>query len=220
MKLQRIITNENETEKIKYINGTANDFFKDSYNSEKFHSIVDKLNSKDKLTEDEWVYLIEKLYIVTYKAILEEDELSILDNINYIINKLYVKIFKNGKIHDECIKMLAFIECIKFEKEINSDLSKYLEQIKKDRNEEDLDILIRQHIEALIFRDNQDAFLDSYRNGEVGIMTANDKLYMDSMNKAFIREKGLVKEYHKWYNLYSDGDIGVVINDLLIERLC
>lgn len=197
MKLQRIITNENETEKIKYINGTANDFFKDSYNSEKFHSIVDKLNSKDKLTEDEWVYLIEKLYIVTYKAILEEDELSILDNINYIINKLYVKIFKNGKIHDECIKMLAFIECIKFEKEINSDLSKYLEQIKKDKNEEDLDILIRQHIEALIFRDNQDAFLDSYRNGEVGIMTANDKLYMDSMNKAFIREKGLVKEYHK-----------------------
>lgn len=197
MKLQRIITNETETEKIKCINGTANDFFKDSYNSEKFHSIVDKLNSKDKLTEEEWVYLIEKLYIVTYKAILEEDKLSILDNINYIINKLCVKIFKNGKIHDECIKMLAFIECIKFEKEINSDLSKYLEQIKKDKNEEYLDILIRQHIEALIFRDNQDAFLDSYRNGEVGIMTANDKLYMDSMSKAFIREKDLVKEYHK-----------------------
>ena len=91
--------------------------------------------------------------------------------------------------------MLAFLESVKLEKEINIDLLSGFERTEASKSETDLDILLRQHREAAIFRDNQDAFLDSYRKRELGVMTSDDLLYIDSMDRCYIREKELVKEY-------------------------
>ena len=184
-----------EDEKKMYVDSTANQYFRNIYYSKEFSTIVSKLDSKEKLTEEEWAYLTTRLFMVTYKATLEEDSLNCLDKINYLINKIGVKIFKKGKIHNECVKLLAFLESIKLEEEINTDLSNGLERVEMSRSDTDLDILLRQHREAVIFRDCQDAFIDSYREGKNGVMTDNDLLYMDSMDRSYIREKELVKEY-------------------------
>ena len=189
------IADLSDEEKMMYIDSTANQYFRNLYYSKKFASIVSKLDSKENLSSDEWNYLMSRLYMVAYKATMEEDTLSLVDRIHYVINKIGVKVFKKGKIHNECVKMLTFLESVNLEEEINSDLLDGIERVENSMNASDLDILLRQHREAAIFRDSQDAFMDSYKEGKTGIMTDNDILYMDSMDRAYIREKELVKEY-------------------------
>ena len=195
MEIREIVSKLDNEEKMKYIDSTASEYFRNVYYSKEFSCVLEKLDSKEKLADEEWEYLFEKLYLVTYKATLEEDQLNIMDKINYVINKVCVKVFKKGKLYNESVKMLAFLESVKLEKEINADLIEGLERLEESKNELDLDILLKQHREAVIFRNNQDAFLDSYRDGQTGVMTSDELLYMDCMDRTFIREKELVKEY-------------------------
>ena len=195
MNIHDIVSQLDEQEEMLYIDSTASSYFRTIYYSETFSSIVNKLDTDERLTAEDWKYLIEKLYMVTYKATLEEDTLDIMDKINYAINKIAIKIFKKGKIHNECVMMLAFLESIRLEKDINIDLCNGIDRVEESKSKTDLDILLRQHREAVIFRDNQDAFLDSYKYGTNGVMTDDDLLYIDCMDRSYIREKELVKEY-------------------------
>ena len=195
MRIQEIVSKLSEEEKMKYIDSTASEYFRDFYYSKEFSCVLNKLNSNEKLTEEEWQFLMEKLYLVTYKATLEEERLNFIDKINYIINRIGAKVFKKGKIHNECVKILTFLESAKLEKEINDDLTNGFERVEKNKSEDDLDILLKQHREAVIFRNNQDSFVKLYRYGQIGIMTNCEIIYMDCMDRSFIREKELVKEY-------------------------
>lgn len=195
MNIDVAIKKMDNAEKMMYIDSTANGYFRNIYYSKEFSSIVAKLDSKEKLTAEEWDYLLVRLFMVNYKAVLEEDTLNIIDKIHYAINRIGVKVFKKGKIHNECVKMLAFIESIRLEGEINDDLSMGFDKVESSKSDTDLDILLKQHREAVIFRDNQNAFLDSYKDGKMGVMTDDDLLYIDCMDRAFLREKNLVKEY-------------------------
>ena len=195
MNILDVLENIDVDEKMIYMDSTANEYFRYTYYSREGTAIISKLDSNEKLTDDEWKYLISRLFMVTYKAYQEEDNLSFIDKINYVINKIGIKVFKKGKIHNECVKLLAFLESIRLEIEINDDLSDGLEKVENSRKEEDLNTLLKQHREALIFRDNQDAFLDSCRNDAKGVITDDEDSYIDSMDRSYIREKELVKEY-------------------------
>ncbi len=195
MNILDIVKKLSHEEKMMYIDSSATEYFRNIYYSKDFSIIVEKLNSKEKITDEEWEYLVDRLSLVTYKATMEEDSLNLLDRIYYVLSRIGSKVFKKGKIHNECVKMLAFAESIKLEKDINLDLIDGIDRVNFSKNQIDLDILLKQHREATIFRDNQDAFIDSYRNGQVGVMTCDDMLYMDSMDRSYIREKDLVKEY-------------------------
>lgn len=195
MVLQNVIDSLSESERVIYEAQTASEYFRYIFYSKESLTISKKLETSEKLNNFEWDYLMKRLFLVTVKAIEEENSTSIVDKINYVINKVAVKVLKKGKVHSECVKMLSFIESLRLECEINDDLSNGFERVEKSKNEQELDILLRQHREAALFRDNQDAFLDSYKNGKVGIMSDDELLYMDCMDRAFIREKELVKEY-------------------------
>ena len=195
MNILDIVKKLSHEEKMMYIDSSATEYFRNIYYSKDFSIIVEKLNSKEKITDEEWEYLVDRLTLVTYKATMEEDSLNLLDRIYYVLSRIGSKVFKKGKIHNECVKMLSFAESIKLEKDINLDLIDGIDRVNFSKNQIDLDILLKQHREATIFRDNQDAFIDSYRNGQVGVMTGDDMLYMDSMDRSYIREKDLVKEY-------------------------
>lgn len=195
MVLQNIIDGLSESERVIYEAQTASEYFRYIFYSKESLTISKKLETSEKLNNFEWDYLMKRLFLVTVKAIEEENSTSIVDKINYVINKVAVKVLKKGKVYSECVKMLSFIESLRLENEINDDLSNGFERVKKSKNEQELDILLRQHREAALFRDNQDAFLDSYKNGKVGIMSDDELLYIDCMDRAFIREKELVKEY-------------------------
>lgn len=195
MNILNIVKKLSHEEKMLYIDSNANMYFRNIYYSKNFSKIVEKLNSNDKITNEEWEYLVDRLSLVTYKAIIEEDSSNVIDKISYVLNRIGAKVFKEGKIHNECVKMLAFLESIKLEKEINLDLLDGLDRLDVEKSEIVLEILLRQHREAAIFRDNQDAFIDSYNKGQMGVMTTDDLLYMDCMDRAYNREKDLVKEY-------------------------
>ena len=51
------------------------------------------------------------------------------------------------------------------------------------------------NIRLVLFRDNQDAFLNLYEKGITGVMTKEELTCIESMDRCYIREKELVKEY-------------------------
>ena len=198
MVIQEVIKSLNDDERVLYEAQTASEYFRFLYYSSNFINILKKLNNKEKLNDKEWDYLIKRLFLVTCKAIDEEDSINVVDRITYILNKIGVKVFKeDGRIYNECIKMVEFIESIYMEQEINEDLLLGLDKVESERNETELDILLKQHREASVFRDNQDSFYDEYNDSKTGVITDSERAYMNSMDRSYIREKELVKRYKK-----------------------
>lgn len=195
MDFDAIIDSLSKEEKELYDSQTASEYFRSLYYSQTFIKIFKKMNTTENLSEDDWIYLIERLALVTYKAVLEEDSVSFTDRIRYIINSIGVKVFKSGKMHNECEKMIKFIDSIAREGEINEDLLFGLELVDDTRSEAELDTLLNQHREAAIYRDNQDAFIDSYKDSSYGSLSNNDTVYINCMERAYFRVKELVKEY-------------------------
>ena len=195
MDMQMATSDLDEDEKMKYIDSTASEYFRSVYYSKQFSKIVEKLNSKENLSKEEWDYLMRRLFMVTYKASMEEDELGTIDKINYIINKICIKVLRRGRLYSESVKMLASLESNRLANEINNDLFAGMERVEESMDVADMNLLLKQHREALIFRDNKKAFMDSYKKGRTGVITSDELLFMDLMDRAYIREKNLVKEY-------------------------
>lgn len=198
MVLEEAINSLTESERALYEAQTASEYFRFLYYSLDFTKILKKLNMKEKLSDKEWDYLIKRLFLVTVKAMDEEDSINLADKVSYTINKIGTKVFKkDGNIYNECVKMVAFIDSINMEEIINEDLLNGLELIEEGKKETELDILLKQHREASIFRDNQDAFFNSYKDSKTGKITEQEQVFMNSMERSYIREKNLVKEYEK-----------------------
>ena len=195
MEFDAIINSLSEDELKRYNSQTASEYFRDLYYSENFIKIIKKIDKDEKLSEDDWQYLTDRLFLVTYKAIQEEDSIKLADRISYILNSICIKVFKNGKMHNECEKMIKFIDSINHEKEINEYLLSGLETVNDSRSQTELNILLKQHREAGIFRDNQDAFIDSYKESSLGRMSNQDIVNMNCMDRAYFRLKELVKKY-------------------------
>jgi len=198
MVLEKVIDSLDKGERALYEAQSASEYFRFLYYSVGFSKILKKLNSNEKLNDSDWDYLIKRLFLVTAKAMNEEDSINIVDRVTYILNKIGIKVFrKEGRLYNECVKMVAFIDYVRMEEEINEDLLEGLGVIEKTKSEQDLDILLNQHREASIFRDNQDAFCDSYIESKTGRITDSEVAFMNSTERAFIREKNLVKKYKK-----------------------
>lgn len=196
MELLNALDRLNEEERNMYIENSTRQCFTNMYYSEEFACILKKLNTNEKLASEEWDYIVTRLFLITCKAKTEEMKVTFMDRIIYLLSRLGLKIgTKDGNFYNECFKMIRFIDSIDKEKEINRDLADGLTRVFNDGNDTNLDILIRQHREANIFRNNQDEYIDIYKESSSGIINANEKMYISSMNSAYIREKELVKEY-------------------------
>ena len=195
MDFDSIIEKMNDEELKQYNSQTASEYFRSLYYSEDFIKIIKKMNKGERISEDDWVYLTDKLFLVTYKAIQEEDSVKLTDRIRYALNNICIRVFKNGKMHNECEKMIKFIDSINHEKEINEYLLSGLESVCDSRSQTELDILLNQHREAGLFRDNQDAFMDSYKESIAGSISNQDIVNMNRMDRAYFRLKELVKKY-------------------------
>ena len=185
-----------EEERNMYIENSTGQCFRNMYYSEKFSPILGKLNTKEKLTSEEWEYIVTRLFLITCKAKIEELDVTFTDKIMYLLSKLGVRVsIKDGHLYNECFKMIRFVDSIDQEKDINRDLTEGLCRVFNGGSDSDLDILLKQHREAIVFRDNQDGYLDSYRESSGGYISDKEKIFLSSMSRAYIREKELVKEY-------------------------
>ena len=199
MELNKIIDKLDDNEKKIYWNHTASEYFRNIYYSRKFSPILKKLNTQEKLTDDEWNFLVDRLFLVTCKAVSEEDNVQLKDKLIYALCKIGLKFSSdNSYIYNECYKMVEFINSITMEKDINNDLVVGLNLVNNSNNDDTLlNELLQQHREALVFRDNQDCFYEAYEDSYKGHITESERGYINSMNRSYIREKNLVNKSKK-----------------------
>ncbi len=196
MDIEKLIDEMKEEEKIIYLKSNASSYFHYVFKDNE-SSLKEKINQSEKLTEEEWKFILEKLFLVTTKAIAEEDEFSIVDSIVYLISRISKAIsFKDSPYYNECCKLIEYLGTIKKEKMIHKDLVKGLRIVNVSREETDLDILLRQHEEACIFRDSKDTFNRIYENTSTGIINRSEIMYSNIMKRSYGREKELVKKYY------------------------
>lgn len=196
MVLNNILNELDENERKRIDVYTASEYFTSLYYSLECKSVLDKIDSNEEISLEEWNYLIKRLFIVTCKAIVEEDKKNIINKLDYLICRIGMFLFKkDGKAYNECYKMFEFIDSIDKDKEINLDLLYGLDEVNKRKDSSCLAVLLDQHREASLFRDKKDDYVMAYRDSYTGYISDSERSYINYMERSYLREKGLVKEY-------------------------
>ena len=194
--LKEIIDEFDEEEKEKYFIESSSKYFRYLYSTPKFNGIISKLDNNYVIKEDEWMFLFKRFFAVTCKAMEENEKLSFLDKIIYMFSKIGYKISKmDTKLYNECYKMIQYIESIKMNNDINSDLLFGLERVGTGRDYKVLNTLLKQHIEASTYREYKDMFFESYKKSDSDRISYDERIAINSFGRSYIKEKELVKRY-------------------------
>ena len=194
--LAEIIDEMDKEEKEKYFMESSSKYFRYLYSSPRFEEILDKLDNNYVIKEEEWLFLFKRFFAVTCKAMEENEKLSFLDKVIYMLSKIGFKISKlDSKLYNECYKMIEYIKSIEMNNDINNDLLYGLEEIGTERNYKKLDILLKQHIIACNYRESKDLFYDNYKKSNSSDITFEERISISSFNREYIKEKELVKSY-------------------------
>ena len=196
MDIEKLIDNMDEEERILFLNSTASQYFYYVYEDSN-SPLKRKIDKSDKLSEEEWKEILEKLFLVTTKALAEEEKIYILDSLYYLICKITSSIsIKGGPFYNECVKYMNYLWGMRKEKNINKDLVFGYRIVEQSRQEQDLDILLRQHEEASIFRDAKGYYNQYYNTSTTGSISFDETIHSNSMKRSFNREKELTKKYY------------------------
>lgn len=205
-----------------YRNVSANAFFKYVYNSEQFKCILNKLDINEKLTDEEWKYILGRLFLVTSRstAEYEKNKLDLKDKLIRIICRIGMFLTAtDSNLYNEFYKMFEYISSFKKLKIISSDLFDYFLLVDKEKNEVLLRIYIDQHQGAADFREYRSSFMSVYHaNNErastimdagevdetVGIIDGDERTNINMMNRAYESTKKLVLRYEECYNTNID----------------
>ena len=193
--LNQLVEAMSEEERDFFLKNSASDYYRYLESHEEFQNILEKINQSHKLTDSEWNYIISKLFIVSCRALMEEAKVDFLDRLYILIGNIGTKIGRKDKpLYNECFKMLEYARSFKQEADINDDLLNGLDIVSERKQETDLDILLRQYEEGNIFRSNQVAFMEAYEKTETGVVSFDERMYMNAFQRAYQREKELVKK--------------------------
>ena len=130
------------------------------------------------------------------KILKENEKLSFLDKVIYILSKMGFKISKlDSKLYNECYKMIEYIKSIEMNNDINSDLLYGLEETGAGRDYKKLDILLKQHIIACDYREYKDMFYENYKKNEGSNISYEERIAIYSFTRQYKQEKELVKKY-------------------------
>ncbi len=163
-----------------------------------FQTIQGKLDTSEKLTEEEWHFVIMKLFFVFCHALMRQEKIDIISQIILLFAKINMKLAtKNGPLYNECYKVIEFVTSYQKECEVNKDLLKGIQTVVHSHDETDLGYLLRQYQEASLFHDSRRAYLDEYHHTTTGELSPNEKLYIHAFHNAYQEEKKLVKQYVK-----------------------
>ncbi len=162
---------------------------------ERFASLIEKNINREALTDEEWEYILFRLYLVIGKTVTEEQSVTFIDHILSFLSKIGMKISRKDKpLYNECIKMVKFVRSFKREKEINTDVLNGFDVVLESKEPTDLDMLLEQLEEGRIFRTNRDAFMKAYKEGVFGVISSDERMYMMASERAYDREKELCKK--------------------------
>ena len=78
-------------------NGDTNNYYHYLEGTDYYKYVENKLKSNEKLSEEEWDLLLNRLYLVTCKSIIEEDKVGIVDDVLSVIGKAGMFFSKNER---------------------------------------------------------------------------------------------------------------------------
>ena len=196
MELEEMINNLDNKELEIFLMGNTNDYYRYIKSLPEYQEILLKLDNNTCLSDEEWKYLFDKLYLVTCKSIGEEYDYKVGDRIICALTKCLLAISKKRTpVYNEAYKLVQYIESIRKNIEIDEDLLFGLELTKEKCSEEYLDILLRQHEEAEIFRGNKNSFYKQYDESIDGRLSGKEIVSINSFNRGYERERELVLKY-------------------------
>ena len=171
---------------------------------EMFSSLIQKNINRESLSDEEWEYVLFRLYLVSCKAVVEEESVDFMDHILSFLSKVGMKISRKDKpLYNECFKMAKFVWSLKGQREINADILESIYQTMESKKADDLDLLFHQFEEANIFRTNLEAFMGEYKGTRFGDVSMHERMYLRATERAFEREKELCKSRKKCTNSTS-----------------
>ena len=198
MDLNYLVDRMPEEEREVYLHKSASEYYHFLEEQEEFSTIEEKLSTEEILNEKEWLYIFYKLYLVSCRALMEEENYTLVDRVLYLLTKLGMKVCKkDGGLYNECYKMMEYLTSIKREHEINLDLFHGIDNVMDTCSETDLDRLIKQYRLANVFRDNKDAFQEAYHASDMGYISGYERMYIHACHKAYEEEKVYAKEWKK-----------------------
>ncbi len=178
------------------VEGNYREYYDYLFADDTFLNVIEKVKGKEELSEEEWLYILERLFIIRYKSVQDEEKIDFKDKFNSLICRIGMKIFKDDSgLYNECLKMYKLIEFMKNEKEINKDLYNGYEIVKDNKDIESLNILINQYIEANIFKSNSSFYEELFEESTSGIISTSERTQMNASTYSYNREKELVKRY-------------------------
>ena len=197
MELDNIIESLKEEETEYFENGDANDYYRYLVSTDFYKSLEKKITDHEELSELEWEALLNRLYLVTCKSMMEEDRVAIVDEVLDVIGRVGMFFSKeDSPLFVECLKMREQIIGMKKLQDINEDLFYGYETVYDTKDETDLDILLKQHRAADAFRGNHNWFVEQYKEeNKHGYLTDLERIALNASNRAYEREKELVLKY-------------------------
>ena len=197
MNLELLIENMSEEEQLEYLTKSTNQYMDMIMESELFKIINNKLKSNNKLSEDEWQFILEKIYLIVSKAFLEANNISVADVCCSFFSKIVMLCSrKDSDVYNDSYKMMKLIDICKWEKEINKSLIKGFFEVVDNLDEDKLIILLNQQQDAYNFRYYRDYYLDSINKVNEGSLTTDMYVSINYMDRIYNKQRKLDLNYN------------------------
>ena len=198
MELNEIMEKMTEEEIIEFLTNSANDYLNIVLRTEEYSLIRDKLNNKEKLTNEEWTFILEKIYLVITKATFEENKTDLNDVLSLLFSKIFMKIsVEDSAVYNSSYKMKELITIGRKEAKLNSILLTGFYRVLRTKDEEDLNILLEQQDAAYAFRYYRDEFLDDLEKADDDVISTNMYVSINSIERSYEKSKQLKLNYKK-----------------------
>lgn len=196
MNLEWLLSKMSDEERTVFFE--TNDYYRYITQLEEFKIIQEKLNQQEVLTEEEWHFMISKLFLVYCHSMNQIEDFDFTSHFFSFIAKLGIKLGKkHGQLYNECYKIRELIWNYEVVSELQEDLLVGIEQLIRGKKEEDLRNLLNQYQLNQIFLDTKKAYEEAYHTTRKGELSPNEKLYIHATHHAYEEEKKLVKKYQK-----------------------
>jgi len=183
-----------EEEKDMLLTLSTNEYFNYIYKGEKFQKILGKINLNGTLTDEEWDFVTEKLFLVSVKSETEYevDELDFKDRIILNACRFGTKVSReDSSLYNECYKMKEFYESYRKLRILSKYLFSSYTVVDDYRDMDLLKLLIDLNLVCYEFREYRELFKSAFithnevERSNFGDINGAERSNLNRMNRAY-----------------------------------
>ena len=196
MELEKIIDSLDDCEKTYYLSSDTNVYYDYIKNQEKYKIVLNKMLN-DSLEDNDWDYIISKLYLILCKSIAEEQEIGLYEKFAYRFSDYCLSRFDDSfPLHQECFKIKKYIDGMEELKSLNMDLADGLHILIEDRDVFILDILLKQNEYVALFREYNNSFVEEYMEDRKATVSSLEYYNINMAERNYGEAKKLMLKYN------------------------